>query len=201
MSKKNNTIRNFILAILIAGLNLEPFPLLKVSLASQISEVSEVEILFSPEDNCGAKILEAIEQARESIDVAMYSFTNRILAQGLVRAHLRGVKVRVFMDGEAHEQRYSKSDYLIRNGIEVRFENGKGLMHNKFCIIDDNIVFTGSFNWTVYADLRNDENLAIIKSEEAAKIYKDKFEELWNGQNLDEAIYTDQSRLKKILLR
>ncbi len=168
--------------------------------AAQICDPGEIEILFSPEDNCGSRILQTLNDAQESIDLAMYSFTNRILAQGLQQAKLRGVKVRVFMDGENRWQKFSKADYLIKQGIAVRFESGKGLMHNKFCIVDERIVLTGSFNWTVYADLRNDENLTIIKSSEVAKVYKDKFEQLWQGRGFDEAVYSDENRLEKILL-
>lgn len=104
------------------------------------------------------------------------------------------------MDGENRNQRYSKADYLMRKGIRLKFERGLGLMHNKFCVVDEKVILTGSFNWTVYADLRNDENLAIIKSRQLAKVYKDKFEKLWKGVGCDEAAYSDETRLKKILL-
>ncbi|MBI5180934.1 MAG: phospholipase D family protein, partial [Nitrospirae bacterium] len=46
-------------------------------------------------------------------------------------------------------------------------------------VIDDNIVITGSFNWTASADKRNDENLLFINNKEAAEAYKKKFDKLW----------------------
>ncbi len=45
-------------------------------------------------------------------------------------------------------------------------------MHNKYAIIDQKIVITGSFNWTQKAVEMNRENILIIQNEEIAKQYK-----------------------------
>ena len=34
-------------------------------------------------------------------------------------------------------------------------------MHNKYCIIDNDTVITGSYNWTTAAETKNDENITI----------------------------------------
>lgn len=73
-------------------------------------------------------------------------------------------------------------------------------MHNKFCIIDDHITLTGSYNWTASADLKNDENLLIIESKEIARIYKEQFNKFWNGTFIDTCEYKDEDRLEKILV-
>lgn len=73
-------------------------------------------------------------------------------------------------------------------------------MHNKFCVIDDEVIITGSYNWTVRADLENDENLLIIHSREIAKKYKEEFERLWSGKKLDAFQYTDETRAEKVSL-
>ncbi len=44
--------------------------------------------------------------------------------------------------------------------------NFGAIMHNKYAIIDD-LVWTGSFNWTVSANNKNDENVLIISQESA----------------------------------
>lgn len=54
-----------------------------------------------------------------------------------------------------------------------------GSMHNKFCIIDNEIVITGSFN-PKESELQNDNNIFVIYSSLLAKNYEDKFMELWN---------------------
>lgn len=79
--------------------------------------------------------------------------------------------------------KYSKSRYLLKKGIkDIRISSNNYIMHNKFAIIDDKIVITGSYNWTASASERNDENLLIIHDEDIAKIYTDKFEDYWNNQ-------------------
>jgi len=55
------------------------------------------------------------------------------------------------------EEKYSKAGFLKKREIPIRYHKHEGLMHNKFAVIDDNIVITGSFNWTASADKRNDE--------------------------------------------
>lgn len=65
------------------------------------------------------------------------------------------------------------------NGIPVRHETGTGLMHNKFAVVDDSIVLTGSFNWTRSAEGANNENLLKITSPDLAAQYAEEFSELW----------------------
>lgn len=157
-----------------------------------------VKILFSPQDNCAGEIVSRIDKAQNSVDVAMYLFTSRSIAQALIRAKARGVDVKVCLAG-GHEPdygRYSKSGYLIKNGIPVKLIEGSGIMHNKFCIIDDFITITGSYNWTVRAELENDENILIIESERIAKIYKEQFKKFWDGTYTDSCVYKD--RLEKV---
>ena len=71
-------------------------------------------------------------------------------------------------------------------------------MHNKFCIVDDQITLTGSYNWTARADLENDENLLVIESKEIARIYKEQFNKFWNGTYIDSCKYKDKNRLEKV---
>ena len=159
---------------------------------------SYVTVLFSPEDECGRHILEHIDGAEHSMELAIYHITSRPLAQAIVRAKKRGVIVRVYVDGENANEQYSKVNYLKRSGISLKVEKGVGLMHNKFCIIDDAIVITGSYNWTNSADLKNDENVLIINSDKVARKYRVQFEKYWLGTYKDEGFYVDRNSLEKI---
>jgi len=167
--------------------------------AQSLSEQSiQIEVLFSPKDNCAQEIVSKIDKAKDYVYVAMYYFTSRPIAQALIRARDRGVDVRVCLDKEQPTYEYSKSRFLENKGINMKLIGGSGIMHNKFCIIDDHITLTGSCNWTVSADLKNDENLLIIESEEIARIYKEQFNKFWNGTYIDTCEYKDESRLEKI---
>jgi phosphatidylserine/phosphatidylglycerophosphate/cardiolipin synthase-like enzyme len=64
----------------------------------------------------------------------------------------------------------------------VRYDNSNQLSHNKFCIFDDEIVWTGSFNPTTNGNERNDNNVVVFFSPTLAKNYEDEFKELWNGE-------------------
>jgi len=156
-----------------------------------------ITILFSPKDECGNVILEKINGAEKSIDIAMYVFTSRVLSRALASAVKRGVKVRAFVDGENAREYYSKANFLKKNGVVVKLEKGEGLMHNKFCIIDDALLITGSYNWTTSADLRNDENLMLIRSESVIKAHRIQFEKYWQGNYVDEAGYKNKNTLQK----
>ncbi len=71
-------------------------------------------------------------------------------------------------------------------GKKQRNFNRDALMHNKYAVIDDQL-WTGSFNWTVAANTRNQENALLISGEaELISKYLKNFEELVaNSSQLD----------------
>jgi len=145
---------------------------------------ADSKVYFSPNGGCQDAVVSEINKAKISIDVAMYSFTSREIAQALVEAKSRKVKVRVVLDKGQKLEGYSKSRYLIEKGFEVKYHNGDGLMHNKFAVIDDKILITGSFNWTAGAEHKNEENLLIITDKDLIKKYEDRFEYLWKSSGM-----------------
>lgn len=136
------------------------------------------EVYFCPEDSCAQKLINEINSAKDSIDVAIYSFTNNDISDALILAHQRGVNVRVVFDYFQSINEYSGDERLIDSGILIARKKGSGSMHNKFIIIDEEKVLTGSFNYSKNADEKNDENLFLIKDERIAKKYLDEFEEI-----------------------
>ncbi|MCD6363822.1 MAG: phospholipase D family protein [Synergistetes bacterium] len=137
-----------------------------------------IEVYFSPNGGCADRIVSLLDSAKSFIDVAMFSFTSRELARALIRAHERGVRVRVLLDRHQAEERFSKGRYLAKRGIFVVYDRMPGLMHNKFCVIDSKIVITGSYNWTASAEKRNQENLVIIHDSKIARIFERRMEYL-----------------------
>jgi len=114
------------------------------------------------------------------IDVAMYSFTSDPIAQALVNAKERGVKIRVLLDKQQAGSSSSKAEFLANNGILVSLDTHSGYMHNKIAIIDGAVVITGSFNWTESAEERNQENMVVISDPWVVQVYKERFDYLWN---------------------
>ncbi|MGC9286993.1 MAG: phospholipase D family protein [Hydrogenobaculum sp.] len=150
---------------------------------------AQVSVYFSPNGGASDAIIKEIENAHSFIDIAMYAFTSRPIGQAVIDAYKRGVKVRLVMDVREANTRFSRSRFFYKAGIpiktlpveETRFV--KGLMHNKFAVIDGKEVITGSYNWTASAEKLNYENLLIIKSQKLADIYEKYFNWMYSIGN------------------
>ena len=144
--------------------------------------LAKTEIYFSLLDNPQKAIIKNINQAEAFINIAMYVFTDKAIAPPLVNAQKRGVKIRVYLDKDQIESSYSVSRLLVQKGIKVRISSNNYIMHNKFAIIDNRILLTGSYNWTFSANNRNDENLMVIDDPEIIKIFQNQFVNLWTNK-------------------
>ena len=134
-------------------------------------------VYFCPEDGCADELITLIDSAETQIYAAVYSFTLDSLGDALVRAHERGVTVSIVLEKDQISQ-YSEFDKLVNSGIDARIDSNPASMHNKFAIIDSEVVVTGSFNWSQNADTRNDENLLILRSKELSTQYELEFQEI-----------------------
>ncbi len=141
--------------------------------------VKEVEVYFCPKDDCANKLVKRIDSASKSLYIAIYSFTQDDIADAVLRAKKRGVDVRVIFDYDQSTNKSSDDEKLIDAGVIVARKSGSGYMHNKFTIIDGNVVATGSFNYSQNADTKNDENLVFIMSEEVAQKFKLDFDSIF----------------------
>ena len=142
------------------------------STASFIGNKPSIDVCFSPEGNCQPIILSLINNANAEILVQSYSFTSQNIANALIRAHQRGIKVKILFDRSQLTARHSQIHKMIKAGIEAFVDPVPGIAHNKVMIIDNDIVLAGSYNWTNAAETRNAENLLIIKDLPTVKFYK-----------------------------
>ena len=158
--------------------------LLTTILISQFFLISlaKTEVYFSLSDNPQKAIIKNINQAEAFINIAMYIFTDREIALPLAKAQERGVKVRVYLDKDQVDDQYSQSRLLVQKGIKVRISTNNYIMHNKFAIIDNRLLLTGSYNWTFSANNRNDENLMVIDDPEIIAIFQNQFVNLWTNK-------------------
>jgi phosphatidylserine/phosphatidylglycerophosphate/cardiolipin synthase-like enzyme len=124
-----------------------------------------------------AALAEAIDSARYSVDVAIYRLDLWSIRDALIRAHKRGVVVRVITDSD-HENEAEIVD-LKALGILVVGDRREPLMHHKFVVIDGIDVWTGSMNFTVNGAYRNNNNLLRIRSSRVGQDYLREFEEMF----------------------
>jgi len=113
-----------------------PILVLGLFLFSYGSSFAEIKIFFSPKGDIAEEIIKQIDNAQDYIDIAMYSFTYEPIAEAVIRAKNRGVKIRILMDKGQSEGRYSKYKYLLNNSIAVIQDKHAGIMHNKIAVID-----------------------------------------------------------------
>ena len=147
------------------------------------NSLAEVEVYFSLYDDPESIIIEKIDNAKDFINIAMYTFTDREIAQSILKAKDRGVDVKIYLDRSQVNAKYTKSRYFINNGIkDIRISSNNYIMHNKFAVIDNKIVITGSYNWTASAGERNDENLLVIDNKNIIEKYQNQFNNLWNNK-------------------
>lgn len=150
------------------------------SAAQSLDAKAGIEVGFSP-GNAEALVLREIAAARQSIDIAAYSFTSPTIAKALVDAHKRGVQVRAVLDKSQLSERYSGATFLANAGVPVRIDSRYAIMHNKFLVIDGQTVETGSFNYTKAAAGKNAENAIVIRDEPSvAKSYATEWKRLWD---------------------
>ncbi len=127
-----------------------------------------IEPHFSPEEEIAPTIVKLIDNAQHSLDIAAFAFTHPDIANAVIRAHQRCVKVRMVMDMVNEREKNSLAPEIIKAGIPLRVRHKRGFQHSKYLIIDQSIIVTGSFNFTNSADDRNSENIVVIR--EAPKV-------------------------------
>ena len=86
-----------------------------------------------------------------------------LLSHALIDAHKRGVDVDVVIDNDSAKQTSRKVFLqLKREGVPVSLSARAGLLHHKLLIVDDEMLVTGSANWTKAAFTSNDDNISFI---------------------------------------
>ena len=133
-------------------------------------------VRFSPNGGCTQLVVDTLAQAKQTVFVQAYSFTSAPIAQALVDAGRRGVKVEAILDKSQRTEHYSEADFLARAGIPVYIDAAHAIAHNKVMVIDDETVITGSFNFTKAAEEHNAENLLVLHDRELAASYKENWQ-------------------------
>jgi len=179
----------------------------------------EAQVVDLSGDKYFPGVKQVLSQAKSSINLVMY-FANfdpndtgskvYQLVDELVKAHGRGVKVKVILDQNIDYsaqaagggwKKEEKNDalflYLKKQGIEVFYDNLYVITHSKAAVIDDEFVVLGSANWTDASMSRNGEISGLIQSKEMAKQILEDFSRI----TLDyEASVLDEQKLPPIRL-
>lgn len=129
---------------------------------------NEIEAFF---ENQKKVILKEIDTAKKEILICMAWFNDMDYLNALILAKENGVKVELITSNKARINILQFKDKFDYVGIAF-LPNYFGVLHNKYCIIDNNIVLTGSYNWTKNAEYCNFENLLKIHNISIANDFK-----------------------------
>ena len=147
--------------------------------APAAGKAARIEVRFSPKGGCADLAVRTIATARKQILVHAYGFNSPTIAQALIAAHQRGVKVEMLIDKPQNisrtRQPLGRSQVGVARtaGIPLWVERKVAIGHNKVMIIDNKAVITGSYNWTTNAEEKNAENLVVLHDKATVKRYLD----------------------------
>jgi phosphatidylserine/phosphatidylglycerophosphate/cardiolipin synthase-like enzyme len=123
-----------------------------------------ITIAFSPHAGATKAVIQVVSEAKQSIHLADYGFTSKRIAQALIAAHQRGVEVEAVLD-KSNATHRSEAGELAAAGVPVRIDSRYAIMHDKFIVVDDVTVETGSFNYTRAAEENNAENVLVLRAD------------------------------------
>jgi len=126
------------------------------------------EVYFCP-NNCLTPLVRLINSANDSIDCAFYTLDSKEIIDALKN---QKSKLRLILDKHSEE---------LKDFDAIKNYGTRQLMHDKFCVIDNKIVITGSFNPTERSK-KDYNDVVIIHSNYLAENYEDEFNELFDGQ-------------------
>lgn len=167
---------------------------------------------FLPEEEPAATAaLEAsLGHAERTVDLALMTLNDTRLGYLLAQTARRGVRVRLFSEREqrddtlttllagfsgqtsgrprvsaaqarAHTLRLSEHCEQLEK-VEICYDDRPGLMHDKFAVVDDREVWTGSANWSYRGLHNNDNDLLRLEGEAVAGLYHQAFNALWGRE-------------------
>jgi phosphatidylserine/phosphatidylglycerophosphate/cardiolipin synthase-like enzyme len=129
------------------------------------------------EDGIPDAMAASLDTAQSTLDVAIYELDLPVIADALIRAKARGVRVRLVTDTDSLETPFIQD--LRKANIPVVDDQRGAIMHDKFIVIDQATVWTGSMNFTENDAYRNNNNTLALRSPQLAENYTREFEEMF----------------------
>lgn len=169
---------------------------------------SPIHTQFSPtskvigwERSVNGLIGSSLESAKKEVLMALFVFSDQRLSNILMEKREKNEDLRIGLLIEPKFAYREYSEMLDMWGLSMldpncQMEEGnrpwriplrnigipslsKGdMLHHKFAVIDKETVVVGSQNWSVNANLQNDENVIVIKNKSVAAAYVQEFERL-----------------------
>lgn len=144
------------------------------------------------------RILSEIKKAQKSVYLAMAFFTDRDIANEIIEAKKRNITVDIILSSNAQNESVKlmfKEAYISVHAFNTGDE--RGMMHHKFCLIDEKISINGSYNYSYNASNNNVENIHVSYSSDVYRQLFTEFERL--KYNIDHELDINSSLQSKII--
>ena len=139
-----------------------------------------MEVYFSPDDGVADRIYEILNDAEESIYFMAFSFTTDEFGETIRAKSESGLTVAGVMEEEQVKSNIgTEYDFFKQAGLDVFIDGNEGQMHHKTMIVDEQIVITGSYNFSRSAEIRNDENLIVFHNAQISDFYLKEFQRIY----------------------
>ncbi len=153
-----------------------------------------VENYFAPPDGVMARLVKIVQTAKKSIRFMAFSYTDKNLSAAMIEREQAGVEVSGVIERNNVNQSVLATLFCAR--LPVKEDGNPYTMHHKVIIVDEEIVITGSFNFTKSADDANDENVLIIHSPVVAELYLQEFNRVYGIGIAPDPTHIDCSKVK-----
>jgi phosphatidylserine/phosphatidylglycerophosphate/cardiolipin synthase-like enzyme len=134
---------------------------------------------FSPGNQCVTEVIRQFNAAKSSCDICVFTITDDRITNAILKAHARGITVKIISDDDKSEDLGSDIQQLKRGGVPVKLDRTPFHMHHKFALFDASQLLTGSFNWTRSATENNEENLIVTADPILVHAFRERFATLW----------------------
>jgi hypothetical protein len=143
-------------------------------------------------------IIGKLNKTEKTLHIAVAWFTNDDLFQVVLGLLDRNIQVELILIDDCINRNEFGLNFgqFIAKGGHLYFSTSHKNMHNKFCVIDEKLVITGSYNWTYYAENRNWENILVSDNYDVINHYSAEFEDI--KSHLSETKEYSQYKLDEI---
>jgi len=152
----------------------------------EIYPSSDVQVIPVVDRNYMSVVEEEIKNSNKFIHVVMFQTGYQGILKDLVDAKKRGVEVKVLLEGgedylgeDFRKKSIASSEYLKKNGVEVKFDESGTTTHAKFLVTESSVI-VGSTNWSYSAIYKNNEANVLIRSKSMVDFFEKYFNEKWN---------------------
>lgn len=138
-----------------------------------------VENYFAPQDGIAKHIIGKVSQAQQRIRFMAFSFTSDPIAEAMLERQAAGVQVQGVFESRNARGTGSEYERMKRAGADVWEDGNCYTMHHKVILVDDQVVITGSYNFSARAEDTNDENVVILSDPTISALFAEEFERVY----------------------